>query len=225
MELQEAVIKNGGSIYTETGEEVVSVSAAGVPTIKANIQDSLASGKIYVGDSNGVTSEATVSGDATLSNTGVLTIADEAVTPAKQGVGTLSTATVSSVNVAIIPSATIKALLDTNTNDLWEAPANTFISDVTIRNFDAAGSAGTIDIGVDASWLNGGAVVDAFIDGHDANSGGASTRMILLDTASQAALASGIGTTTGGSVTIDSSADLSASSWTGQIEITYSVIA
>jgi len=51
--------------------------------IVANIQDSLASGKIYVGNSSGVTAEVTMSGDATLSNTGALTLAANTVSLAK----------------------------------------------------------------------------------------------------------------------------------------------
>ena len=43
----------------------------------------LASGKLILGDSNGDPAAATMSGDATLSNTGALTIADNAVSLAK----------------------------------------------------------------------------------------------------------------------------------------------
>ena len=51
--------------------------------IKADIKDSIASGKIYVGDSSNTSSEVSISGDATLNNTGVLTIATGAIDNAK----------------------------------------------------------------------------------------------------------------------------------------------
>lgn len=69
-------MKPGTSLKTGTGTDIVTVADDGTPSVKANIQDSLASGKIYVGSSAGVTSEVTVSGDATLSNTGALTVTD-----------------------------------------------------------------------------------------------------------------------------------------------------
>lgn len=69
-------MKAGTKVKTSAGTTVIDVDASGVPSVTANIQDSLASGKIYVGSSAGVTSEVTVSGDATLSNTGALTVTD-----------------------------------------------------------------------------------------------------------------------------------------------------
>ena len=48
-------------------------------SIKADIKDALASGKIYVGNASGVSAEVAMSGDATLANTGALTIATGAV--------------------------------------------------------------------------------------------------------------------------------------------------
>jgi hypothetical protein len=47
---------------------------------------SLADGKIWVGDGEGAAAAVTMSGDATLANTGELTIAAKAVTPAKMGI-------------------------------------------------------------------------------------------------------------------------------------------
>jgi hypothetical protein len=47
----------------------------------------LANGQIFVGNASGVATGVTMSGDATISNTGVLTIANSAVTLAKLAVG------------------------------------------------------------------------------------------------------------------------------------------
>jgi hypothetical protein len=68
------VLKNGGSLVTEDDTSIISVSAAGVASVEANIQDSLASGKIYVGSSSGVSAEVSMSGNATISNTGAVTV-------------------------------------------------------------------------------------------------------------------------------------------------------
>lgn len=77
------IVQDGGVIKTSAGTEIVSVSSAGVPSIKANIQDSLAEGSIYVGDSAGVTSEVTPAGDVTISGTGITTIEASSVTASK----------------------------------------------------------------------------------------------------------------------------------------------
>lgn len=91
---QELRIGDGGAIKTAAGTDIISVSAAGVASVNANIQDSLAEGSIYIGNSSGVTSEldvstdtqilvgngttlasVAVSGDVTLANTGAATVA------------------------------------------------------------------------------------------------------------------------------------------------------
>jgi hypothetical protein len=56
---------------TVNGVEVIDSSG----NVVANIQDTLASGKIYVGNSSNVAAEVTPSGDVTISNTGVTAIA------------------------------------------------------------------------------------------------------------------------------------------------------
>ena len=55
---------------TVGGVEVINSSGQ----VVADIKDTLASGKIYVGNSSNVSAEVTMSGDATLSNTGVITV-------------------------------------------------------------------------------------------------------------------------------------------------------
>lgn len=77
------VLKDGGVIETAGGTEIVSVDSSGTPSIKANIEDSLADGKIYVGSAAGVTSEVDMSGDATIVNSGAVTIGAKKVGAAK----------------------------------------------------------------------------------------------------------------------------------------------
>lgn len=65
------VLANGGVIETAAGTDIVTVDANGVASVVANLQDTLASGKIYVGNSSNVSAEVTPTGDVTISNTGV----------------------------------------------------------------------------------------------------------------------------------------------------------
>lgn len=78
----------------------VLIDASG--NVKANIQDALASGKIYVGNASGVSAEVAVSGDATLANTGALTVADGAITPAKLSASGTATATADGLTTGLI---------------------------------------------------------------------------------------------------------------------------
>ena len=120
----------------------------------------------------------------------------------------------------------ILPLLDGNTNDLWEVPANTSVVDVLIVTENAAGGAGTVNIGVDDQWDNSSTDVDGFIAAHDLNAPGP-TRMSLKDEANQTALAAGMSTQEGqtGSLTITASGDLSGSTWEGFIAVIYYKIA
>jgi len=77
------ILKNGGVIETEGGTSIIEVDSSGTPSIKANIEDSLADGSIYVGSAAGVTSEVAMSGDVTIVNSGATTIGAGAVTEPK----------------------------------------------------------------------------------------------------------------------------------------------
>ena len=70
-ELQGGATVNGVEVIDKDGN------------ITAPIKDTLASGKIFLGDSNNVAQQVTMSGDATISNAGVLTVAAAAITRTK----------------------------------------------------------------------------------------------------------------------------------------------
>jgi hypothetical protein len=79
------VLKNGGVIETEAGTDIVAVDATGstvtitgTETVVAS-EIALANTKILVGNAGGVAAGVTMSGDATIANTGALTIAATAV--------------------------------------------------------------------------------------------------------------------------------------------------
>ena len=65
------------------------------PTSPGSLSDTLASAHIFVGSAGNVATGVAVSGDATLANTGALTIANNAVTSAKVATNLLQYATVS----------------------------------------------------------------------------------------------------------------------------------
>lgn len=68
------ILRNGGVIETEGGTTIVEVDANGTPSIKANIEDALADGFMFIGDSNGVTSEVQMTGDVVINNMGFTSV-------------------------------------------------------------------------------------------------------------------------------------------------------
>lgn len=60
------VLKNGGAMETEEGDEIIAVDSSGSASIKAELSEDLPQGNIYVGDATGTTSELDASGDAQL---------------------------------------------------------------------------------------------------------------------------------------------------------------
>lgn len=86
MYLDKVVLKSGGSIVTDSGAAVVTVDSSGTPAIDAPVSPgdlALTNAHIFVGNSSNVGADVAMSGDATIANTGALTIAAAAVTGAK----------------------------------------------------------------------------------------------------------------------------------------------
>ena len=125
MVIRDYVIKNGGFIKTEAGVEIIAVTDAGVASIKADIQDALAEGSIYIGNASGVTSEfdastttqiligngttlvsAALSGDTTMTNAGVVTVVSA---NAAFNVGTNVTWTLEVNHTSIVAASTTAA--------------------------------------------------------------------------------------------------------------------
>lgn len=108
----------------------------------------------------------------------------------------------------------IKTLMDGNANNLLTLAAGDTVLDCRAYTSVAAGSAGTFDVGNDANWslgTDGNSLIAAL----DMNTGG-SQRTIIDGNAAQR----GITVTTGtGNVTVQSSSDLSASSWQGGVAV------
>ena len=66
------LIQNIGKVARSSGGDSGSILVSSI--LRSNDVPNIASGKIWVGDSNAVATERSLSGDATLSNTGVLTL-------------------------------------------------------------------------------------------------------------------------------------------------------
>lgn len=124
------------------------------------------------------------------------------------------------MRVASVDSTTAKALLDGNPNTLnLNLPAGAMIIDFAVYTQTAAGSAGTVKVGTDSNW-NIGADDDAFIAAHDLNAQGAYLMSREDETGAVAAI-DGVFASAEADLTIQSSADLSASSWAGGIKVFY----
>ncbi len=200
------VVKDGDVIIDEHGN------------VEAEVTSSLASANIYVGNASGVSAEVAVSGDVTISNTGAVTIADSAVEPSMIGTETMGAGTQGIVRVVDFDSDTVKALLDGSSNSLnIGAEAGLMIIDFIIYTKTAAGTAGTVKVGTDANW-NVASDDDAFVAAHDANAVGGYI-MSRIDVAGAVAAVNGVAATGSSSLTIESSADLSATSWEGGAKV------
>jgi hypothetical protein len=165
------VLKDGGVVETAAGTDIISVSSAGVPSIKADIKEALAEGSIYIGDSAGVTSELTIATDkgiligngttavvrqmssgATISNTGAVTLADAAVS------GALITGFVSGAGAVADTDTILEAINKTDGNvvALQAIPVGGALPDGDM----IVGNAGNVATGVtmtgDVTITNGG---------------------------------------------------------------------
>ena len=69
--------------------------------IVAPIADTLTSGHTFVGNASNVSTDTALSGDVTLSNTGVVTIANNAVSTAKLAANAVTTAKITDANVTL----------------------------------------------------------------------------------------------------------------------------
>lgn len=83
----------------------VTFSAGNWSLTSNSSQLTLANGLIFVGNASGVATGVTMSGDATVSNIGVLTVAANAITTAKISNGNI---TLSKLSVGIAPSSVVK---------------------------------------------------------------------------------------------------------------------
>ncbi len=121
-----------------------------------------------------------------------------------------------------IDTAQLEALLDTNTNDLFDLEAGDEILAVKLFVGTAAGAACAVTIGPDATLRTAGADVDGFLKAGDANAAGINSSDDPALTYQGDLLTSGsFVADAAGAVTITSSSDQSASAFVGQAVILY----
>lgn len=153
-------------------------------------------------------------------------IADSAVTEAKLGSATASGITTGPVAAKVIATAQLEALLDTETNNLFAVKAGDVVLDVVLYVGTAAGEAATVDIGPDLA-AGGTADPNGFITAGNLNAAG---KYSAVDTVTDATAHTYSGDllddgpvtiAADGYITIDSSADESASAFVGQVVMYY----
>ena len=145
-------------------------------------------------------------------------IADSTIAEAMLGSSTASGVTVGAVACKRIDSATLEALLDTSTNNLFAVNTDDLILKVVFCTKTAAGAACTVDIGIDATAGDGDA--DGFVVDADANAAG----IYSSENASYDGVhthAGGYAAAADGYITITSSTDQSASSFVGGAYMLY----
>lgn len=183
----------------------------------------LTAGQVVMGNADGTPTATTLSGDVTVDSSGVATITTDAVTVDDV------TATVtedSSETDGVMKYRTISAdallpLLDGVSNTLTTFDTGEVVVDIILNTGVVSGTASTVDIGTDANWGAGAADADSFIVDHDLNTAGV-TRMSMQDEANQAATGSGNPSKAEDAVmTIQSSADISATDFSGNVTILY----
>jgi len=133
--------------------------------------------------------------------------------------GVTSGVTTGLIMVKSANSATVKALLDTATNNLFAVNANDFILKIVFCTGTAAGATCVVDIGLDAA-AGSGADLDGFIIDANANAAGVASSEdntyagVYADQGGKLVAANGY-------VTIDSSTDQDSSSWVGAVYMFY----
>lgn len=126
-------LTGGAELYSN---EVKVINSSGA--IVANIQDSLASGKIYVGSSGGVASEVTPTGDVTISNAGVTAIASGVIVNADINSSAAITRQKLSTPAAAKSSGVVSATIATtgNTDAYIVVPETGTISSIDFSGVD-----------------------------------------------------------------------------------------
>jgi len=136
----EMVIADGGKITVESGGSIVAESGAimTLPDISLEVGDlALASAKMIVGNVSGKAAAVDLSGDATLANTGAITIAAKAVSLAKMADMATASVIYRKTAAAGVPEV---QLLSTLKTDLALSGAD--LSDASITSAKLAAGAG-----------------------------------------------------------------------------------
>lgn len=183
----------------------------------------LTAGQLIMANADGTPTATTLSGDVTVDSSGVATVITDAVTAdsIEATVSEDTTVTDGVIKYRTISADAVLPLLDGVSNTLTTFDTGEVVIDIIINTGAASGTASTVDIGTDGNWGAGVEDADSFIVDHDLNTAGV-TRMSMQDEANQAATGSGNPAKTDAAVvTIQSSADISATDFSGNVTILY----
>lgn len=140
------VLANGGVIETPAGTAIISVDANGVASVVANLQDALASGKIYIGNSSNVSTEVTPTGDVTITNTGVTSTTKVAGAPKR----TQAAPAAKTVSVTLTANEVLTGII--TVNQAGGAPSAQQLP--TVADLEAALTGEVTDDAFDFSVIN-----------------------------------------------------------------------
>jgi len=249
-------VKSSGNVLVGTGTTIASVvlsgdaslAAGGALTIGSNAittgkitdanvtlakLEALTAATIVVGNGSNRPTETVMSGDLTISNTGVTTIgaasvensmlATGAVTPAKTTNEQYATGYYRGVgSTVMITSAEFITLCDATTNDVFEIPFGSIILSVRVYIQNASGLAHTIDIGVDADLRGAGADPNGLVKDANSNLAGVYMDSDPALTYQGTLMANGFyGADDTGYITITASGDVSGTAMTGILVVSY----
>jgi len=240
------LIGDGSDLISVTLSGDATISAAGVLTIANNAittvkildenvtlakLEALNSGYLIVGNGSNRPAKVLMSGDATMSATGAVTIGSEKITADKLAPGAITAAKLAksdlgggiysgAIATQVINGSSLKALLDGTTNNLFSVSAGEMILGVLFFVQTGSGSVCTIDVGVDAAARTAGADADGLLKDVDAETPGPYNNWVEANMGALQAFG-GFTADNNGNITITASADISGSGFVGGIIIFY----
>jgi hypothetical protein len=134
-----------------------------IQTLLSILTTSLTSAKILVGNVSNVATAVSMSGDATIDDTGSLTISDSSVTPQKLGQKVVTSRTTGIVACKFLDGANLKALLNTVTNTLFSMTLGDTVLRVDFITQTPHGAPCKVIMGPDAVMRTAGVDIDGFI--------------------------------------------------------------
>lgn len=193
-------------------------SVAEIQTLLAVQTTALADGTIWIGSGAGLATARTLTGDVTVSNTGVTSIGASKVLEANLGQTTLATGFKGITAAQVVTGVDFVALMDGNLHNVFALKQDDVIIRI-ILSINAVAAGITCDVGADANIRGGGALGDCFIVNADvATKGKYSTEQATYDGTEMEY--GWFQCAADGNVTIQTSADATATV-TGSIAVFY----
>lgn len=183
----------------------------------------LSAGQVILGNADGTPTATTLTGDVTVDSNGVTTLASGAVTVDEVANTTSNDGEVVDgvTKYRSISGDALLPLLNGESNTLTTFDAGTTILDVIVKTSTPSESAGTFSLGTDANWDEFANDADAFIANYDPQSGYTIRMTTLPESSPSISNGSNTVTANNAAMTIESSANMSNTNFTGSIVILY----